>query len=238
MKILLFIVTYKASYRIKKVIQEIPFKYLNKYNYKILISDDSSNDNTLNYIKNIKKKFSKKVIVNFNLKNLGYGGNIKKCLSYAYKKKYTHAIMIHGDNQYSSKYIKKMLQDLNEERCSAITGSRMKNKNSALKGGMPIYKFIGNIFLTKLFNLIHGTSFTDCHTGYWLYDLKSLKMKQIRNFDNGFLFDLDMRINLLKNKKRIIEIPIITRYGNERSSIHLIYAFNFFLKSILKRFFN
>ena len=114
----------------------------------------------------------------------------------------------------------------------------MKNKNSALKGGMPIYKFVGNIFLTKLFNLIHGTSFTDCHTGYWLYDLKSLKMKQIRNFDNGFLFDLDMRINLLKNKKRIIEIPIITRYGNERSSIHLIYAFNFFLKSIFKRFFN
>ena len=51
MKILLFIVTYKASYRIKKVIQEIPLQYLKKYNYKILISDDSSNDNTLKYIK-------------------------------------------------------------------------------------------------------------------------------------------------------------------------------------------
>ena len=79
MKILLFIVTYKASYRIKKVIQEIPLQYLKKYNYKILISDDSSNDNTLKYIKNIKKKYKNKVIVNLNLKNLGYGANIKKC---------------------------------------------------------------------------------------------------------------------------------------------------------------
>ena len=56
MKILLFIVTYKASYRVRKVINEIPFSYFKKFNYKVLISDDSSNDNTINYMNNIKKK--------------------------------------------------------------------------------------------------------------------------------------------------------------------------------------
>ena len=87
MKILLFIVTYKASYRVRKVINEIPFSYFKKFNYKVLISDDSSNDNTINYMNNIKKK-NKKVKLNFNKKNIGYGANIKKCLNYAYQKKY------------------------------------------------------------------------------------------------------------------------------------------------------
>ena len=234
MKILLFIVTYKASYRIRKVINEIPFKYLSRYNYKILISDDCSNDNTLKYINEIKKKH-KKVISNYNLKNLGYGGNIKKCMSYAYKKKFDYAAMIHGDNQYSSKYLKQMLKVLLNKKVTAVTGSRMKNKKSALKGGMPFYKFLGNIFLTKVFNFLHNTSFTDCHTGYWFYDLKKIKKKWINRFDNGFLFDLDMRLKLVKEKAKIIETPIVTRYGSERSSIHFNYALRFFIKSIFQK---
>jgi len=237
MKILLFIVTYKASYRIKKVINEIPLKYFKKYNYKILISDDSSNDNTLKYIKEIKKKYKNKVIVNLNIKNLGYGGNIKKCLSYAYKNKYQYAAMIHGDNQYSSKYLKQMFQKIINKKCIAVTGSRMKAKNSALKGGMPIYKFIGNFFLTKLFNIFHNTTFTDCHTGYWFYNLNKINKRWVNSFDNGFLFDLDMRLKLVNEKKRICEIPIITRYGDERSSVHLNYALRFFFKTIFKKLF-
>ena len=231
MKILLFIVTYKASYRVRKVINEIPFSYFKKFNYKVLISDDSSNDNTINYMNNIKKK-NKRVKLNFNKKNIGYGANIKKCLNYAYQKKYNYAAMIHGDNQYSSKYLKQMFKIILETNYAAITGSRMKNKNNAIKGGMPFYKFIGNIFLTKIFNLFNNSNFTDCHTGYWVYDLKKIKKNWLKNFDNGFLFDLDMRKKILENNFEIKEIPIVTRYGNERSSTHLNYAIRFFFKSI------
>ncbi len=231
MKILLFIVTYKASYRVRKVINEIPFSYFKKFNYKVLISDDSSNDNTINYMNNIKKK-NKKVKLNFNKKNIGYGANIKKCLNYAYQKKYNYAAMIHGDNQYSSKYLKQMFKIILETNYAAITGSRMKNKNNAIKGGMPFYKFIGNIFLTKIFNLFNNSNFTDCHTGYWVYDLKKIQKNWLKNFDNGFLFDLDMRKKILENNYEIKEIPIVTRYGNERSSTHLNYAIRFFFKSI------
>ncbi len=231
MKILLFIVTYKASYRVRKVINEIPFSYFKKFNYKVLISDDSSNDNTINYMNNIKKK-NKKVKLNFNKKNIGYGANIKKCLNYAYQKKYNYAAMIHGDNQYSSKYLKQMFKIILETNYAAITGSRMKNKNNAIKGGMPFYKFIGNIFLTKIFNFFNNSNFTDCHTGYWVYDLKKIQKNWLKNFDNGFLFDLDMRKKILENNYEIKEIPIVTRYGNERSSTHLNYAIRFFFKSI------
>jgi GT2 family glycosyltransferase len=234
MKILLFIITYKASYRIKKVINEIPFKYFKKYNYKILISDDFSNDNTKKYIEIIKKKH-KKVILNFNSKNIGYGANIKKCMSYAYKNNYDYAAMIHGDNQYSPKYLNKMFEKIIKKRCISITGSRMKIKKNALKGGMPIYKFIGNVFLTKIFNFLYRTKFTDCHTGYWVYDLKKIKKKWLQEFDDGFLFDLDMRTKLVKENFHIEEIPIFTRYGTERSSVHFNYALRFFLKSVLNK---
>ena len=231
MKILLFIITYKASYRVKKVINEIPLKYFKKNNYEILISDDSSNDNTIQHMKNIEKKY-RKVKLNFNKKNIGYGANIKKCLNYAYKKKYDYAAMIHGDNQYSSKYLEKMFKIILKKKSAAVTGSRMKVKDNALKGGMPIYKFIGNVILTKIFNIFNNSNFSDCHTGYWVYDLKKIKKEWLKEFDNGFLFDLDMRKKIIKQDYLINETPIPTRYGNERSSIHLGYAIKFFLKSI------
>ena len=69
-KILIFIITYKASYRVKKVVQKIPFRYFKNKNYKILISDDDSKDDTLEYIEKIKKKYKSKVIVNYIIKNV------------------------------------------------------------------------------------------------------------------------------------------------------------------------
>lgn len=231
MKILLFIVTYKASYRVVKVIDEIPKKYFAKYNYKILISDDSSNDSTIQYMKILKKK-NNKVILNFNKKNIGYGANIKRCMNYAYKNGYDYAAMIHGDNQYSSKFLGHMFNDIIKKKVAAVTGSRMRKRKDALKGGMPLYKFLGNIFLTKIFNLFNHSNFSDCHTGYWVYNLTQIKHKWLKNFDNGFLFDLDMRQKLLKQKLKISEVSIPTRYGNERSSVHFNYALRFFLKSV------
>ena len=238
-KILIFIITYKASYRVKNVVQKIPFRYFRNKNFKIYISDDDSRDDTINYIRKIKKKYKSKVIVNFIKKNVGYGANIKKCLNYAYKNKFSHAVMIHGDNQYNPKYIIKMLDNLlKDNKTAAAVGSRMTKKINALKGKMPIYKFIGNIFLTGLFNLLHRTKFTDCHTGYWAYNLKLIKENTFKNLDDNFCFDIDLRLQLVSEGKYIKEIPIETFYGTERSSVHLIYALRFFLKTIIFKLFN
>ena len=238
-KILIFIITYKASYRVKNVVQKIPFRYFRNKNFKIYICDDDSRGDTINYIRKIKKKYKSKVIVNFIKKNVGYGANIKKCLNYAYKNKFSHAVMIHGDNQYNPKYIIKMLDNLlKDNKTAAAVGSRMTKKINALKGKMPIYKFIGNIFLTGLFNLLHRTKFTDCHTGYWAYNLKLIKGNTFKNLDDNFCFDIDLRLQLVSEGKYIKEIPIETFYGTERSSVHLIYALRFFLKTIIFKLFN
>ena len=227
------------TYRVKKVVEKIPFRYLKKKNYKIYISDDDSRDDTLDFIKQIKKKYKSKVILNYIKKNVGYGANIKKCINYAYKNKYTHAIMIHGDNQYNPKYVTNILESLLKDRTiSATAGSRMVKKNDALKGKMPIYKFIGNIFLTSLFNFLCNTKFTDCHTGYWGYNLRSIKKNTFKNLDDNFCFDIDFRLKLVSEKKTIKEIPIKTFYGTERSSVHFIYALRFFLKTIKFKLFS
>ena len=235
MKILIFIITYKASFRVNNILKEMPFNYLKKFNYKLFLSDDCSNDDTKDYINQIKNNNKKKVIINFNTINLGYGGNIKKCMKYAYKNKFDIAAMIHGDNQYSPKYLKEMIALLIKNNCAAISGSRMMKKKLARKGGMPLYKFIGNIFLTKYFNFLKNTSFTDCHTGYWVYNLKIIKKEWIKKLDNGFLFDLDLRLKLLQERQTIKEVSILTRYGTERSSMHITYATLFFIKTFFSK---
>jgi len=118
-KILIFIVTYKASFRLLNLIQKIPYKKLSSYNYTIFISDDNSDDLvSFKYIKIVKNRYGSKIKINYNKKNLGYGGNIKKCISYAYKNKFQHAIMLHGDNQYNPKYIDSMLKLMSKKKPS------------------------------------------------------------------------------------------------------------------------
>ena len=237
-KILVFIITYKASFRVLDVVKKIPFNYFKKKKFKILISDDYSNDDTIGYIKKIKKKYKSKIFVNFNKINQGNGGNIKKCLKFAYKNNFSYAVMIHGDNQYDPKYLALMVKELiKNKNIVATVGSRMVNKSNALKGNMPMYKFIGNIFLTKLFNFLHNTKFTDCHTGYWGYNLKKINKKTFEDLDNHFCFDIDLRIKLVNRNLRIKEFAIKTYYGTERSSIHFIYAVRFFFKTIMNRLF-
>lgn len=235
-KILIFIITYKASFRIIDVIEKIPFGYIKKLNYEVYISDDNSNDDTLTYIENIKKKYPE-IVFKLNHKNIGYGGNIKRCLRYAFDNKFDYAIMLHGDDQYNAKYIKDMIESfkLNKDT-AAVSGSRMKNKLEAIKGNMPIYKFLGNIFLTKFFNFIYSTNFSDCHSGYWIYNLSYIKKDLINNLTSAINFDSQMRISLVKNNLKIGEIPIKTIYGSERSSVHLVYALKFFFESVIKKF--
>ena len=204
-KILIFIITYKASFRLLDIAKKIPVRYLKNKNYKILISDDSSKDDTIKYIAKFKNKFKSKVAINLNKKNHGYGANIKRCINYAFRNKFDYAVMIHGDNQYDPKYSSKMIQLLIKNNfISAVTGSRMANKSGAIKGKMPIYKFLGNIFLTSAFNFLYNTKFTDCHTGYWAYNLKNINRDLFINSDDKFCFDIDLRLQLLNKGKKII----------------------------------
>ena len=223
-KKLVFIVTYKSSEKIYNIINKI--KKIRQFkNYDIYISDDNSPDNTIYYLKGIKNK---KIKISYNKKNLGYGGNIKKCMKYAFKNNYDKAVMIHGDDQYHVKYAPKLFKKLEKKNIAAVTGSRMMIKKAALKGKMPLYKFIGNLVLTNFFNLVFKSKFTDCHTGLWSYNIKKLKKIYINHIYSGYNFDSQLRIKFVINNLKIDEIPIETHYRDEHSSFHFKYSFNFF----------
>ncbi len=230
--LLVFVVTYNSSFRLKHICKKL-FNLKKKLSFDILISDDCSTDNTSAYFPKTKKG----ILININRFNLGYGGNVKKCLNYALKKNYKYAVMIHGDNQYDSRYINSLYKKISRTNSDAVTGSRMMKPKDALNGKMPLYKWLGNFILTKLFNLIFKTNFTDAHTGLWIYNLKTLRQIKINNLDNGFNFDNQMRIKYIKMKKNILEVPIKTYYRNEKSSYHFIYALKFvneIVKSLYK----
>ena len=233
-KILIFIITYKASYRLLKVYKSIPFKKLKKYKVNVLISDDESCDDTIKYAHKISLK-SKNIKLNFNKKNLGYGGNIKICLNYALKKKFDYAVMIHGDNQYNPKYIPKMMEIFEKNRLTqAVTGSRLlKSIKNIRKGGMPIYKLIGNKILTKIHNLLLNTNFTDVHTGYWAYKMNNFKNKFYLLTTNGYNFDQQIRLQHIFKEQKITEIPINTKYADEKSQLHIKYAIRFFFETFI-----
>ena len=178
--VLIFIITYKASHRLLDVFNKIPFNKNKGFKLTILISDDNSNDDTFEYAKKIKSKKTN-VIINSNKVNLGYGAHIKKCLLFALKKKFDYAIMIHGDGQYNPVYISDILNQFNKNsNLGAVTGSRiLKGISKVTAGGMPFYKLIGNILLTKIHNFFLNTKFSDAHSGLWGYNLKYLKSKNL-----------------------------------------------------------
>ena len=116
----------------------------------------------------------------------------------------------------------------------AVTGSRLlKGMKNTTRGGMPIYKLIGNLFLTKFQNALLGTKFTDSHTGFWAYKMKNFKDKIYVLTTNGFNFDQQLRFQYIYKKHRISEIPIDTKYADERSQLHVKYAIMFFIETTI-----
>ena len=176
-KVLIYIVTYNHENFILKVLKRIP-KYLNnKYNLEILISDDKSKDDTLKVLKKSKKNFRKnfRIKIISTIKNLGYGGNQKIGYKYAIKNHFDYVVLLHGDGQYAPEYIDRLISKLIKTDCAAVFGSRMIMKWGALKGGMPLYKFIGNKILTYIQNKILSTNLSEFHSGYRAYNVETLK---------------------------------------------------------------
>ena len=205
--------------------------------FDVLIIDDCSYDDISVEI----KKFinTQKHSFNINLvktkRNNGYAISVKIAFSiFINLTQCNNIIVLHGDGQYDPKYIPNLLKCLiKDDRIAAATGSRTLNGfKSAKKGGMPFYKLIGNIILTQIFNYLTSQNFTDAHTGLWAYNLSYLKNKKFNYLTNSFNFDQEFRFRNIVKKKFIKEIPIKTKYGDERSQLHIKYAIKFFFNSL------
>ena len=232
-KLLVLIVAYNHEKFIKSVLDRIDDNLFKTYEVEVLINDDSSTDNTLNitkdYIKNNTNKKIKYTVLS-NPVNQGYGGNQKIGFLYAIKNNFDFVALVHGDGQYAPEYLETLIKPLNDENTDAVFGSRMINKNGAIKGGMPFYKYIGNKILTFYQNKLFNKNFTEFHSGYRFYKVQSLKKIPYELNNNDHSFDNEIIIQLLIANLNIKELPIPTYYGDEISYVNgFRYAFQVFI---------
>ncbi len=231
-KLLILIVAFNHEKFIKKVLDRINQNLSEKYNVEILINDDSSTDKTVEFAKefinnNSKSQFKYKILS--NPENQGYGGNQKIGYHYAIKNHFDFVALLHGDGQYAPEYLEELVEPLNSNDTDAVFGSRMIIKGGALKGGMPLYKFIGNKILTFYQNTIFSTNFSEFHSGYRIYKVESLKKIPFEINSNDYSFDNEIIVQFLISKLTIKEKAIPTYYGDEISYVNgMKYAYQVF----------
>lgn len=210
-KIIVIMPAYNAEKTLKQTYEEIYRDFVDE----IILVDDFSNDKTLE----VAKELGIKTISHD--KNMGYGANQKSCYKSALENSADIVIMLHPDYQYTPKLIPAIASMLAFEEYDAVIASRMLG-NSALKGGMPLYKFLANKFLTTFENICSGEKLSEYHTGFRGFTRKSLENIPYEKLSNDFLFDNEILALLMFKGFNIGEISCPTKYFKEASSINFV----------------
>lgn len=210
-KVVVVLPAYNAELTLEKTFNEIPFDIVDE----VVLVDDASKDKTF--------EIGEKLGINHVIKhpkNRGYGGNQKTCYNKALEINADIVIMLHPDYQYTPKLIESMAYLIANEVYPAVLGSRILGKG-ALKGGMPIYKYIANRFLTLFQNILINQKLSEYHTGYRAFSAEVLKAINYEANSDDFVFDNQMLSQIFYKGFEIAEITCPTKYFEEASSINL-----------------
>ena len=238
LKVLVFVVAYNAEKQIVDVLKRIPPVLGQTYDLQLLVIDDCSSDGTAVVARTYLARHSWcdfKVLR--NPVNQGYGGNQKIGYHYAVAQGFDVVALLHGDGQYAPESLPLLLEPFSgTEPADAVFGSRMLDRREALKGGMPLYKFLGNRVLTALQNRLLDSRLSEFHSGYRLYSVGALRRIPFELNTNDFHFDTEIIVQLFFAQARVVELPIPTFYGDEVCHVNgFQYAWNVSKASIKAR---
>jgi glycosyltransferase involved in cell wall biosynthesis len=210
-KIVVVLPAYNAAETLERTYNDIPHDLVDE----IILVDDASKDHTVS----IAKELGIKHILRHK-KNTGYGGNQKSCYNIALSLEADIVIMLHPDYQYNPKLIGAMAYMISSGAYPVVFASRLLGKGT-LEGGMPLYKYVANRFLTAFQNLFINQNLSEYHTGYRAYHANVLRnIGYTKNSDN-FIFDNQVILQIVHKGYKIGEISCPTRYFEDASSINL-----------------
>ncbi len=217
-KVVIVLPAYNAGKTLLRTLAEIPAQY----SKNILLVDDCSSDDTVE----IARKAG--IAVYQHTHNRGYGANQKTCYQHALEAGADIVVMVHPDHQYDATMIPELLKPLLDHKCDAVFGSRMLG-GRPLEGGMPWWKYTANIFLTALANVAFRRYLTEIHSGFRAYSRAYLSTVRLEDNNDGFIFDTEIIAQGMACGLDFREVPIVTRYFPEASSINfrrsVIYGF-------------
>lgn len=216
----ILIVAYNAASTLAHVLDRIPADFRQRVDH-VLVGDDASQDST--YLVGVGYQQLVKdlpLTIIRHESNLGYGGNQKASYHWAIDHDLDIVVLLHGDGQYAPEMLPDMVAPLERGECDAVFGSRMMHQGAARRGGMPLYKYVGNRILTRFENAVVGTDLSEWHSGYRAYSVDALRQIPFEKNSNGFDFDTQIIVQLHEAGKRIKEIPIPTYYGDEISHVN------------------
>ncbi|MCA9075761.1 MAG: glycosyltransferase family 2 protein [Planctomycetaceae bacterium] len=200
---------YNAASTIERTLNDIPLGSVDE----VILVDDCSSDNTVEVARSLG------ITVIERESNGGYGANQKTCYQHALERGADYVVMIHPDFQYDSRLAGIAVDFLKLDICDVVLGSRIRTRQEALRGGMPVWKYVANRILTTVENIALGQNLGDFHSGFRAYSREVLETIPIDQNSDDFVFDSQFLAQAVHFGFRIGDVPVPVRYFEEASSI-------------------
>jgi glycosyltransferase involved in cell wall biosynthesis len=213
---------YNAEQTVERTVRDIPPGSVSE----VILVDDCSSDRTVA----VARALGLRVIQ--HERNTGYGGNQKTCYRAALAAAADIIVMIHADYQYDSRLVPYLTGLLRDDVCDVVCGNRIRSRREALDGGMPVYKYIANRFLTGVENLLMGQNLGEWHSGLRAYTREVLERVPWERNSNDFVFDCQFLVQAAACGFRLGDIPVAARYFEEASSISFRRGVRYGLESL------